>query len=155
MKRISQRDIARQLGINVSTVSRALRGLDGVSPELKKQIETENEGIRQIIDQYFYRADCELGTNPSTLSSLPKVVPSPVEYIPNEFRTKYFFEAYMNSNFLVGCYKSTAHLNWIFGRTGKRDNMYNIRIGKERDGSISKYKAKKAPDFLFLYNLLE
>jgi hypothetical protein len=83
------------------------------------------------------------------------VVPSPVEYIPNEFRTKYFFEAYMNSNFLVGCYKSTDHLNWIFGRNGKRDNMYNIRIDKERDGSISKYKAKKAPDFLFLYNVDE
>ena len=123
--------------------------------ELKKQIETENEGIRQIIDQYFYRAACDLGTNPSTLAELPKVVPTPVEYIPNEFRTRYFFEAYMNSNFLVGCYKSTDHLNWIFGRTGKRDNMYNIRIGKERDGSISKYKAKKAPDFLFLYNVDE
>ena len=39
MKRISQRDIARTLGINVSTVSRALRGLEGVSPELKEQIE--------------------------------------------------------------------------------------------------------------------
>lgn len=39
MKRISQRDIAKQLGINVSTVSRALRGLDGVSPELRQQIE--------------------------------------------------------------------------------------------------------------------
>ena len=39
MKRISQRDIARQLGVNVSTVSRALRGLDGVSAELKTQIE--------------------------------------------------------------------------------------------------------------------
>ena len=39
MKRISQRDIARQLGINVSTVSRALRGLEGVSPELKRKIE--------------------------------------------------------------------------------------------------------------------
>ena len=39
MKRISQRDIARQLGINVSTVSRALRGIDGVSQELKKKIE--------------------------------------------------------------------------------------------------------------------
>ena len=123
--------------------------------ELKKQIETENEGIRQIIDQYFYRAACDLGTNPSALAELPKVVPTPVEYIPNEFRTRYFFEAYMNSNFLVGCYKSTDHLNWIFGRTGKRDNMYNIRIGKERDGSISKYKAKKAPDFLFLYNVDE
>ena len=39
MKRISQRDIAKRLGVNVSTVSRALRGLDGVSPELKQQIE--------------------------------------------------------------------------------------------------------------------
>ncbi len=48
MKRISQRDIARQLGVNVSTVSRALRGLDGVSPKLKKEIEelAENGGYR-------------------------------------------------------------------------------------------------------------
>ena len=48
MKRISQRDIARQLGINVSTVSRALRGLEGVSEELKKQIE-------QLADEGGYR----------------------------------------------------------------------------------------------------
>ena len=48
MKRISQRDIARQLGVNVSTVPRALRGLDGVSPELKQQIEklAEESGYR-------------------------------------------------------------------------------------------------------------
>ncbi len=39
MKHISQRDIARKLGVNASTVSRALRGLEGVSPELRKQIE--------------------------------------------------------------------------------------------------------------------
>lgn len=39
MKRISQRDIAKILGINVSTVSRALRGLEGVSPELRQRIE--------------------------------------------------------------------------------------------------------------------
>lgn len=37
-KRISQRDIARILNVNVSTVSRALRGLPGVSPELRKQV---------------------------------------------------------------------------------------------------------------------
>ena len=40
MKRISQRDIAKMLGINVSTVSRALRGLEGVSTELRQQIES-------------------------------------------------------------------------------------------------------------------
>ena len=123
--------------------------------ELRRKIETENEGIRQVIDQYFYRSECELGINPSSLTDLPKVMPSPVEYIPNEFRTRYFFEAFMNSNFLIGCYKNTDHLNWIFGRIGKRDNMYNIRIDKDREGSVSKYKAKKAPAFLFLYNAEE
>lgn len=35
---ISQRDIARQLGVNVSTVSRALKDLPGVSPDLRQKI---------------------------------------------------------------------------------------------------------------------
>ena len=38
-KRVSQRDIARRLGVNVSTVSRALNGLPGVSSELRQKIE--------------------------------------------------------------------------------------------------------------------
>lgn len=38
MKRVSQREIANQLGVNVSTVSRALRGLEGVSAELRQQV---------------------------------------------------------------------------------------------------------------------
>ena len=48
MKRISQRDIAKILGINVSTVSRALRGIDGVSPNLRQRIErfAEEQGYR-------------------------------------------------------------------------------------------------------------
>lgn len=48
MKRISQRDIARQLGINVSTVSRALRGGEGVSSELRQR-------IIQLADEQGYR----------------------------------------------------------------------------------------------------
>ena len=48
MKRISQRDIAKILGVNVSTVSRALRGVDGVSPEVRQKIErfAEENGYR-------------------------------------------------------------------------------------------------------------
>ena len=38
MKRISQREIANLLRVNVSTVSRALRGLEGVSSELRQKI---------------------------------------------------------------------------------------------------------------------
>ena len=121
--------------------------------KLRNQIETENEGIRQVIDQYFYRAKCNLGINPSTLKELHKVTPKPSSYVPDEFRTRYFFEAFMNATFLVGCYKHVEHLQWIFGRYNKRDNMYNIRIDRNRDGSVSKHKAKKAPNFLIMYNL--
>ena len=38
MKRISQREIANLLGVNVSTVSRALRGLEGVSQALRQRV---------------------------------------------------------------------------------------------------------------------
>ena len=38
MKKISQRDIAKTLGVNVSSVSRALKGQKGVSEELRQKI---------------------------------------------------------------------------------------------------------------------
>lgn len=47
-KSISQRDIAQMLGINVSTVSRALKGLPGVSQDLRRKIE-------QIAESHSYR----------------------------------------------------------------------------------------------------
>jgi len=120
---------------------------------LKARIERENEGVRQIVSQYFYMAECELGCNPSEIEELKKTALTPTYNVPKEFLTRYYFEAFMESTFLVGCYKNKAHYEWIFGRVGKRDNMYNIRIDKEREGSIPKYKAKKAPSFLFLYNI--
>ena len=47
-KSISQRDIAQLLGVNVSTVSRALKGLPGVSPELREKVMAlaHDEGYR-------------------------------------------------------------------------------------------------------------
>lgn len=47
-KSISQRDIARILGVNVSTVSRALKDLPGVSSDLRKKIMelAESQGYR-------------------------------------------------------------------------------------------------------------
>ena len=48
MKRISQRDIAKKLGVNVSTISRALRGLEGVGEDLRQKIMSlaEDHGYR-------------------------------------------------------------------------------------------------------------
>lgn len=48
MRRLSQRDIAKILGVNVSTVSRALRGMEGVSAEVRDKIVTlaKEQGYR-------------------------------------------------------------------------------------------------------------
>ena len=47
-KSISQRDIAKMIGVNVSTVSRALKGLSGVSSDLRQKILqlAEKQGYR-------------------------------------------------------------------------------------------------------------
>ena len=47
-KSISQRDIAKLLGVNVSTVSRALKGLPGVCDDLRQKIVemAETQGYR-------------------------------------------------------------------------------------------------------------
>lgn len=37
-KRVSQRELAKFLGVNASTISRALKGMPGVSPELRNRI---------------------------------------------------------------------------------------------------------------------
>jgi len=47
-KNISQRDIAQILGVNASTVSRALKGMEGVSPDLR-------EKIISLAKEYSYR----------------------------------------------------------------------------------------------------
>lgn len=47
-KSISQRDIAKMIGVNVSTVSRALKGLSGVSPYLRQE-------ILQLAEKHGYR----------------------------------------------------------------------------------------------------
>ena len=55
-KNISQRDIAKMLNINVSTVSRALKGLPGVSPALRQD-------IMRLAERKGYRPDMSFSHN--------------------------------------------------------------------------------------------
>ena len=48
MKRMSQRDLARMLGVNASTISRALKGENGVSADLRQK-------ILQLAEEHGYR----------------------------------------------------------------------------------------------------
>lgn len=68
-KRVSQRDIAKILGINVSTVSRALNGLEGVSPALREEI------VRVASDQNYRPNPFAMSLRYDTTHTIGIVVP--------------------------------------------------------------------------------
>jgi LacI family transcriptional regulator len=70
MKRISQRDIAKMLGINVSTVSRALKGQEGVSLELRQKIE------QYAKEQGYYPNPLAMSLRYGTTRTIGVIVPN-------------------------------------------------------------------------------
>lgn len=68
-KRVSQRDIAKILGINVSTVSRALNGLEGVSPALRDEI------VRVANDQNYRPNPFAMSLRYDTTHTIGIIVP--------------------------------------------------------------------------------
>ena len=68
-KRTSQRDIAKKLGINASTVSRALKGLGGVSPALRDEI------IRVANDQQYRPNPFAMSLRYDTTHTIGIIVP--------------------------------------------------------------------------------
>ena len=107
------------------------------------------------LKQAFYVARCPLGVDPRTLSEdvMPKVEPRPHDVIPTQFLTMHYLENYPTTTFLVGIVNGIEHLNWIFSRIGgKRDDAYNVRLGKDAHGGVVKSRDYvKHAKFVILY----
>lgn len=113
----------------------------------------ENERVRALLEPYFYFKECDLGVNPETI--LPKVEQPEVVHVPQSLLTMHYIQRYASKNFLVGCYKDEAHLQWILGANDKRTNLYNVRIrtkGLERDGMLKRSQLEQGGvQFVILY----
>lgn len=123
--------------------------------KMMKKIADENEAVMFDLRQAFYVAKCPLGTDPRTLpeNEMPIVEPRPHDVIPKQFLTMHYLENYPTATFLIGIVNGYEHLNWIFSRNGgKRDDAYNVRLGKDVHGGVVKSRDYvKHAKFVILY----
>lgn len=125
------------------------------NPEVSAKISNENEAVMFALRQAFYIAKCPLGVDPKTLPEdvMPKVEARPHDEIPKEYLTMHHLEQYPDATFLIGGFNGVNQLNWIFSRRGgKRDDTYNVRIGKDVHGGVIKSRENiRHAKFVILY----
>ena len=116
-----------------------------------EQFAGETATILSQLKDSFYVVPCKLGDDPKTL--LPEVAPlAEGIQVPSSFLTMHYLERYLDKTILVGCYHDEAHLNWILGKNDKGTLIYNIRVGKEREGGqIKAHLDKMVVSFVVLY----
>lgn len=145
-----------QEGSDQQYFSLALRKPEKESnPEVSAKISNENEVVMFALRQAFYIAKCPLGVDPKTLPEdiMPKVEARPHDEIPKEYLTMHHLEQYPDATFLIGGFNGVNQLNWIFSRRGgKRDDAYNVRIGKDVHGGVIKSRENiRHAKFVILY----
>lgn len=122
---------------------------------IRQRILNENDAILHQLRQDFYVAKCPLGVDPKSLPEdvMPIVEPRPHVEIPKQFLTMHYLENYQDTPILVGGFKGFDQLNWVFSRKGKkRDDAYNVRLGKDEHGGVVKSRDNiKHAKFVLLY----
>lgn len=122
---------------------------------IREKVANENENVIFELKHAFYIAKCPLGVDPRTLpeDEMPIVEPYPHTAIPKQFLTMHYLENYPTTTFLIGMVNGKEHLNWIFSRlSGKRDDAYNVRLGKDVHGGVVKSRDYvKHAKFVILY----
>lgn len=123
---------------------------------IREKVASENEAVMFELKHAFYIAKCPLGVDPRILPEdvMPRVEARPHDVIPKQFLTMHYLENYPKATFLIGIVNGMEHLHWIFSRKGgKRDDAYNVRLGKEAHGGVVKSRDYvKHAKFVILYN---
>lgn len=122
---------------------------------VRNAILDENDKVLSQLRESFYVAECPLGVDPKSLPEdiMPIVEPHPHVEVPKQFLTMHYLENYPDASFVVGGFKGWQQLNWIFSRLGgKRDDAYNVRLGKDEHGGVVKSRDNiKHAKFVILY----
>lgn len=127
-----------------------------LAKEAYQRIADENDKVLFKLKQAFFIAPCELGVDPRTLpvDIMPIVEPRPHCEIPKKFLTMHYLENYPDTTFLIGGFSRAKQYYWIFSRLGgKRDDAYNVRLGKNEKGGVVKSREYvRHAKFVILYD---
>ena len=76
----------------------------------------------------------------------------PYTPIPENWLPQYHIERYADEYFVIGMYHDKAHWDWITGKNDRGSLIYNVRLDKNRDGSMPKSRIRAMkPKFAILY----
>lgn len=116
---------------------------------------TENSEVYHLLEEVFEIEPVTLGDNPKqkldekveNYQATHSYAPTPKNWLP-----EYHIERYAEVYFIVGLYHDNEHWNWITGKNDKGSLIYNIRLDKNRAGSMPKsYIRSLKPRFAILY----
>lgn len=124
--------------------------------EKKDGVDNSQTDIYQMLSEYFVINKVNIGENPQ--EELYKAVAQyesekPYTPVAENLLPKYHLERFKNEYVVIGTYHGEEHWNWITGKNDKGSLIYNVRLGKERDGSqVANRIRKLKPKFAILLN---
>lgn len=124
--------------------------------EKEENTDTQKSDTFVLLQDFFEITKIEkLGEDPK--EKLDQMVSAyqtahPYAPIPENWLPQYHIERYADEYFVIGMYHDKAHWDWITGKNDRGSLIYNVRLAKNRDGSMPKSRIRAMkPKFAILY----
>lgn len=124
--------------------------------EKEENTDTQKSETFVLLQDFFEITKIEkLGEDPK--EKLDQMVSAyqtahPYAPIPENWLPQYHIERYADEYFVIGMYHDKAHWDWITGKNDRGSLIYNVRLDKNRDGSMPKSRIRAMkPKFAILY----
>ena len=132
------------------------KNLYSLALEKKKDEDSKKSNTYHLLEEFFEITEIkQLGYNPQeeldnkvqAYQSSHPYNPTPENWLPN-----YHVERYAEDYFVVGLYHDQEHWDWITGKNDRGSLIYNVRLSKNRRGSLRKSSIRAMkPKFAILY----
>ena len=108
-----------------------------------------------LLSEFFIIEKINLGKNPKEELNTKIAnyqATHPYNPVPENWLPEYHVERYFADHFVIGMYHDQEHWDWITGKNDRGSQIYNVRLGKSRDGAMSESRIRAMkPKFAILY----